>query len=91
MIKLNYVPIAFGLGITIPIPKGDKNRVFKKLEDFRGITISCILSKVFEFCLIKCLDKYLVSSVASVRQYGFKKGIGCNHALFTLEKLFIIL
>jgi len=37
MIKLNFVPNAFGLGITIPIPKGDKNHVFNKLEDFRGI------------------------------------------------------
>jgi len=65
VIKLNYVPNSFGLGKTIPIPKGNKNRVFifNKLEDFRGITISCILSKVFEFCLNKCLEKYLVSTV----------------------------
>ena len=62
MFKLSYVPDAFGLGTTIPIPKGDKNRIYDKLEDFRGITISPILSKVFELCLLKCLDKYLFSS-----------------------------
>ena len=71
MFKLNYVPDAFGLGTTIPILKGDKNRIYDKLEDFRGITISPILSKVFEFCLLKCLDKYLFSSE---RHFGVRKG-----------------
>ena len=45
MINIGYVPDAFGEGVTIPIPKGDKNRVFDKLEDFRGITISSVISK----------------------------------------------
>ena len=83
MIKFNCVPDAFGLGTTFSIPKGDKNRIYDKLEDFRGITISPILSKVFELCLLKCFDKYLYSSE---RQFGFKKGVSCNHALFTLRK-----
>ena len=47
MIKLNFVPDSFGIGVTIPIPKGDKNRVFNKLEDFRGITISPIYCQRF--------------------------------------------
>jgi len=42
IIVFNYVPNAFDLGITILIPKGHKNHVFNKLEDFRGITMTAV-------------------------------------------------
>ena len=32
MVKVGYVPDAFGEGVTIPIPKGDKNQIFNKLR-----------------------------------------------------------
>jgi len=51
MINHGYVPDAFGRGIIVPIPKSSK-RNYNTLEDYRGITISCILSKVFEHCLL---------------------------------------
>lgn len=84
MIMLGYVPDAFGRGIIIPIPKGGKRSKNDKSEHYRGITISPIISKVFEMCLLDRLESYFKSSD---RQFGFKKEIGCRDALFTLRKV----
>ena len=70
--------------MTIPIPKCDSKRIYDKIEDYRGITISPVISKIFELCLARCLQIYLNSSN---RQFGFKKGSGCSTAIFTLRKV----
>jgi len=52
-------------------------------EHYRGISVSPILSKVLELCLVKLFDKYLYSSR---QQFGFKCKSGCSHALYSLHK-----
>ena len=47
----------------IPLPKEENVRGAHKIENFRGITLSPIISKVFEHCLIEMFGKYLYSSV----------------------------
>jgi hypothetical protein len=84
MLHLNYVPDAFGIGITIPIPKNKDKRIHDKLDDFRGITISPILSKVFESCILQKLQIYLRTSE---RQFGFKKSVGCRDAIYTVKSV----
>ena len=70
MIIYNYVPDAFGQGIAVPIPKGDNQCSHNKSSDYRCITISPLLSKIFELALQEKLAKYLSTSE---RQFGFKK------------------
>ena len=82
ILKFEYVPNAFGIGITIPLPKKDTKSTFDKLADYRGITISPIMSKIFELCMLDRLRNFLVTSDL---QFGFKKGMGCNHALYCLR------
>ena len=62
----------------VPIPKR-KQYYSKSLtcDDFRGIAIGPIVSKVFEHCVI---NKYIVTSDS---QFGFKKGSGCSFAIRT--------
>ena len=48
MLKINYVPAGFGLGVTIPIPKHDSLHKIISYDDFRGITISPVISKVLK-------------------------------------------
>jgi hypothetical protein len=79
MIRLGYVPDAFGVGITIPLPKNKERRNHDKLDEYRGITISPILSKVFESCILLRLQPYMATSD---RQFGFKKGVGCRDAIY---------
>ena len=71
MILSGHVPNEFGLGLTIPIPKTDSKANFVKVNDFRGITISPVTSKIFEHCLQIRFDKYLFSSL---NQFGFNRG-----------------
>jgi len=47
MITIGYVPGAFKRGISIPIPTGGKRSKNDKVDSYRGITISPIISKVF--------------------------------------------
>jgi hypothetical protein len=82
MLKTNHVPSEFGIGLTIPIPKIETNTKSLTTDDFRGITISPIVSKVFESCLLKMLNDYLSTSDL---QFGFKKKSGCSHAIYTVR------
>ena len=82
MHQFNYVPNAFNIGITIPIPKSSSNAKVVTSVDFRGITISPVFSKIFESCLLKMANKYLNTSDL---QFGFKKGSGCSHAIYTVR------
>ena len=82
MLLYNYVPDGFGDGLTFPIPKSASTRKSLSTNDFRGITVSPIISKIFELCLTNRLNKYLYSSEM---QFGFKKHSGCSHAIFTAQ------
>ena len=53
-------------------------------DDFRGIAISPILSKVFEHCI---LDKFKSFLSTDDNQFGFKKGLGCSHAIYTVKNI----
>ena len=84
--KCGCVPNDFGLSYTVPILKDSKNSVSKSLtmDDFRGITISPVMSKVFESFI---LDRYQKYFVTSNNQFGFKKGLSCSHARLMVEPI----
>jgi len=84
MLICGVVPVAFGKGITIPIPKSANSHSCMKSEEFRGITISVIISKMFELAVLHNFHEYLSSSDA---QLGFKKKLGCNHAIFAVKQV----
>ena len=58
----------------------------KKLtcKDFRGIAISSVICKVFEYCMLDKFKKYFTSSN---EQFCFKTGYGCRNALFAVRKV----
>jgi len=78
---LGEVPCDFGLGIVSPIPKfkGHKRKVSP--DDFRGITLNVIPSKIFEHAIAYFLRPLATSD----RQFGFKVGSGCNYAINTVK------
>ena len=80
-----YSYIGFKHSYIVPIPKlRDSRMKAVTCDDFRSIAISPILSNIFEYCLLDRL-KYVFSSADN--QFGFKKGLGCTHAIFTLRKI----
>src|ERR1043165_9690393 len=82
--KNRFVPASFGQRLLIPTPKDSNKRGILSVDQFRGITISPIISKVFEHCLLLLYKQYMFSSE---RQFGFKKGIGCSHAIFSVRNV----
>jgi len=48
------------------------------------ISISPVISKIFEHCILRHFSKYLVSSD---NQFGFAKVVGCSHAIYTLKSV----
>ena len=71
MIFFSYIPEGFRYNYIIPIPK-PKECYSKPLicDDFRGIAISPIISKVFEHCI---LDRFGSFFDTADNQLGFKR------------------
>jgi hypothetical protein len=87
ILKTGHVPDDFGKGIVIPISK-DKSGNPSSIDNYRPITLSSVISKVFEHCLISLFSKFIVNDNL---QFGFKPGIGCSHSIFSLFKLYVII
>ena len=82
MLLTGHVPPQFGVGITFPILKSNFNIKSAAFDDFRGITVSPVISKVLEKCILECFGEYFISSD---KQFGFKKKIGCSHTIYSLR------
>ena len=84
MLLAGHVPPQFGIGVTFLIPKANFNVKSATFDDFRGITISPVISKILEKCIFENFEIYLKSSD---KQFGFKKKIGCGHTIFCLRSI----
>ena len=62
MYKFSFVPNGLEIAATITIPKGDCNQISSNSDQYRGITISSVFSKIFEHCLIINYDRFLSTS-----------------------------
>ena len=83
IIQIGSVPEGFGCSYTVPIPKINSTAgKALSVDDFRGITISPVISKVFEKCV---LDRYQCFLETSENQFGFKKALSCSHAIYSVK------
>ena len=83
LLKLELVPDNFGVGLTTPIPKYKGNKKDINADDFRGITVCPVISRIFEHCILSNLE----SLQTSIRQFGFKKKVSCNNAIHMVRKV----
>jgi hypothetical protein len=79
-----YIPHDFCKSYTVPIPKVDVRTRALTVNDFRGISISPVISKVFELAIANRFYRFFETSD---RQFGFKKSIGCRHAIYSLRNI----
>ena len=80
-----YIPSGFKRSYIVPIPKPRDTRTKAMMcDDFRGIAITPILCKVFEYCF---LDRFHTLLLTGDNQFGFKKGIGCTHAIYSCRNI----
>jgi exonuclease III len=79
------IPYSFKSSYTVPLLKSSGS--YGKLltcEDFRGITINSVVSKVFEKAILVDFADYFVSHEC---QFGFKRGLGCSQAIFAARTI----
>jgi len=69
-ISYSHIPSSFGSSYTVPVPKCDGRSKSITVDDFRGISISPVLSKLFELAVLDRFSTYFESSSC---QFGFKK------------------
>ena len=82
MIIHGYVPNRFGHAIIVPLIK-DRCGDVSKLTNYRGISLSPVISKLFETCLSIKFSNYLSSHNL---QFGFKKNSSCASAVFVVQQ-----
>jgi len=76
-----YVPSAFGSGIIIPLLK-DANFVKTNTDNYRAITLSPVISKLFELYMLDILHDVLYTSEL---QFGFKANMDVEiHFLYCI-------
>lgn len=83
MLNHNYVPDSFGIGVIIPVVK-DKRGNLNSVENYRPITLSPIISKVFESFVLNRFAKFMTCDPL---QFGFQRSVGCNNALFAIRQV----
>jgi len=75
-----FVPDNFGLGVTVPVVK-DKLGDVTAASNYRPITLSPVICKICEYCIVHQYEHLLSSDTL---QFVFKKNMSCLHAIFVL-------
>jgi Reverse transcriptase (RNA-dependent DNA polymerase) len=83
MFAHGFVPDKFGDGVINPLMK-DKTGDINSIDNYRPITLTPIVAKVFETLSMDICENELVTNEL---HFGFKKGVGCNDAIFTLKTI----
>ena len=83
-ISTGHIPVCFGASYTVPIPKCDGRTRALSINDFRGISISPVLSKLFEMAILNRYSYYFTTSDC---QLGFKKNVSCKEAIYCVRNV----
>ena len=71
-------------GIILPLFKGKGAKAINK-DNYKGITLFPTLCKMYEMILLNRLEKFAADNeYFSELQFGFRKGVGCIEASFTI-------
>ena len=71
MLHHSFSPSTFCISTMIPIPKRF-NKDLSKSQNYRGIALSSLFSKIFDHCIISCEDAALKSDDL---QFAYKSGM----------------
>jgi hypothetical protein len=78
ILNYSFVPDEFGVGVIVPVVK-DRHGELSSTDNYRPITLSPVISKIFENFLIENYPPYLCTDDL---QFGFKKHLSCSHPVF---------
>ena len=85
LIRSGSFPIEWRSANVTPIPKGAPSA---NPSDYRPISITSVVSKVFEKLIADRLSKYIENSgFACPNQFAYRKGLGTCDALLTISEI----
>ena len=85
IITSQHIPPNFGMIFTVPLLKGDSTWGHSvNVEDFRGISIRPVISKVLEHCII---ERFSESLNTTDNQFGFKHQLHCSHVIYSVRNI----
>ena len=82
MLHHGFVPRQFRFGTIVPIVKDHQGNL-SDTDNYRGITMSPIISKILEHTLRNVFSEFLTTSKF---QFGFKRNSSTTHAIFCLKE-----
>lgn len=86
IIQLEGIPPCLKLGITVPIFKG-KGRDPLNQDNYRGITLTSVVTKCLEICVCERLSPVLMErGFPNQAQTAYRKGISCADAIFSTQE-----
>ena len=83
MVSHGYCPGDFKLTTVVPIPKNQRKSLYSS-DNYRGIALSSIIGKIFDYIILKNHSDILSSSDG---QFGFKKGHSTMHCSYVVEEV----
>ena len=86
ILSLEDIPPSFKEGIILPIYKG-KGKDPLLRSTYRGITLTSVLAKTFEFVLLdRTLPVISDSRMPQLTQTAYQKGVSCSEAIFACQE-----
>ena len=86
MVRLEYVPVNFKRSVFIPIFKGGNKDPLCK-DDYRGISLTTILSRVWDKVIYYRLKKWLLQiNYPHPLQCAIREGVSCLNASFLIQE-----
>ena len=86
IVSLEELPASLNEGLIIPVHKGKGKDPFLP-GSYRGITLSSVISKLFEIILLQRLSPGLEDAgVPDLAQTAYQKGLSCADAIFATQE-----
>ncbi len=82
-----YIPKHFKKGIKLPVFKGSNKDPSNK-DDYRGITVTPILSKLFEMYVMRRVESWFYKQIDELQGVG-KQGLSSLHSSMLLREIIV--
>ena len=89
IIHLEQIPPSFKLGVIVPVHKG-KGRNPHTCNNYRGITLTSVLSKCLEVIILERLESLFIErGFPHPSQTAYRRGLSCIDAIFSSQEVIL--
>ena len=89
VVELEEIPDILKMGVVVPVYKGGGKDPMK-VDSYRGVTLTSMVAKVWEFLLLDRLRiqmVFLEADLPHVNQTAYRKSVSCADAIFATQEV----